>query len=348
MVGKKAPFVNMCWGIKYIILLSFFSAYNLFAPHTVVINFEPYPKEIYEGLTSLTNEQPLSKNGNEPLVLKGNLLGSEKNKKVEFSEKQAINGNVIIYDGTYSIGGKQVIVDGLSDVSTIKLVITDRLKPLPFKTPLKLDSKEILLGSTNKGIALDLSDSFVQGSPAEKDKQEEAVPKNAKKMLAKCFLLTKKNVATHNFAWDRKIVEIIEGQPLPADFTNSFLTPDNSSGVKTYKNAVFQNDVIFFAEDPNNADMDIDRPVLIGENQKATEDAVLPNILVRTDVDRVSISKILESLPFLTKITQSEKKSKNVMIVRTLENSSTSQANSATAQTIQASASPAIKQGNNQ
>lgn len=292
MINNKNKIVNLNLFSK-ILVFSLFLNLSLIS-NNVVLEFAPYPKETYEGIIN----------------------------SKEISETQALNGNIIIADGYYYIGQERIVVSIPGNSSELKLVITNKLKPLAFKSPVKTSSgaKENL-GSTNKGICLNLSS---ESTLIENTTEEKIENTKKQTVIAKCFILKRKQ-DNQNVSWESEMINVFQNQPLPEEFSRNFLIQDKVSSkptdpISSYKNIVFQNEVIFFVENPNNADMDTPKSIAVGKDQKATEDCILPTILIRPDVSRTSISEIANCLPFLTKMNNSKKTDKKVEISKSTEN----------------------------
>lgn len=294
MINNKNKIVNLNLFSKTLVF-SLFLNLSL-TSNNVVVEFAPYPKETYAGIINAK----------------------------DISETQALNGNIVVSDGYYYVGQERIVVSIPGNSQEVKLVITNKLKPLAFKSPAKTSSgaKENL-GSTNKGICLNLSS---EDADIGKTVGAESSNPKTETIIAKCFILKRKQ-DNQSFSWESEMITVLQNQPLPTAFSSNFLIQDKTSAkttdsISSYKNTVFQNEVIFFVENPNHADMDTPKSVTVGKDQKATEDFLLPTILIRPDVARTSIAEIANCLPFLTKMNNSKKTDKKVEISKSTENAS--------------------------
>jgi hypothetical protein len=266
MVNRNINFVNSNTACFLLSMLLFLP--NILADHSAIINISPYPKEVYAGVS--TSQNPAT----------------------------ALTGNLFFHNGYYYLGDETFAINLSGDANIIKIVVTDRLKPITYKL------------STNEGFELNLAND-IETSVASAEQQNNPPAKrnnNEPQLLAKCFLLTKKDPNVSNLSWDIKIIKVNSGQPFPPDFSSHFLIPESKKqGGDNAKKAVFQNEAIFFVENAENVDIDIERPVPNNKEQGACQDALLPALFVRTDVKRVAPAKGLENFPFLKKMQQQTK-----------------------------------------
>lgn len=268
MIREKRDFVNhRLFGLAFIL--------------AIVIGFNVFSKDVAEVV--ILTVAPFPK---EALPAQ---IAAKKN-----NPSQATTGNIFIHNGSYYIGRAKTAVNISGDSEVIKLVITDRLKPRVFKD------------RTNKGLELDLTPELKTSAPESSEvvNDTNTLPPS---LQAKCFLLTKKYDPGVTRAWDIKIIEVLQGQPLPPEFVSNFTVQqgEKSSG---NQNPLLQNDVIFFVENPIYADMDVSKPLPVKEQEQAVgEEAVLPTLFVRTDIVRYSAAKILINLPFLTRVYEARK-----------------------------------------
>ena len=263
MVKRNATFVNNV--IASFVLSAFFFVPAILAEHTAIISFAPYPKEVYANTAILQNPAT------------------------------AVTGNIVFHNGKSYSGNELISITLAGNADIIKIVITDRLKPILYKL------------STNEGFELDLTNNTESVKTQTEQQNNSNFPETqpAPQLLAKCFLLTKKDTDTNNFSWDIKITEVFADKPLPSDFSSNFLIPaTKKGGSNNTQRAVFLNEVILFIEKAVNADLDIARPVPKTKEQGACQDAVLPSILVRTDVERCAVANVLTSFPFVEKMHQ--------------------------------------------
>jgi len=251
--------------------------------NVAVINFTPLPDDVYRGTNLIKQNSAL-----------------------------ATQGNFLVYGGNSYPSKETAFINYTGKPDSIRIVVTDRLKPITYKR------------STNEGFSIDLTNDDnsslpVSAAPKQVDN------KQAPKLLAKGILFTRQ-VSGDKVSWATEVMELFENTPMPQSFSSTFLISEGNSGTQEPKKVIFQNDIIFFIENPEYVfpGVSSSMPSAPTQNQQTSQDVILPDLLIRTDenVKRVAEAKIMENFSFLSRIVPVKRTQNNGKVVITIQKES--------------------------